>query len=183
MGQDKAFLCRPDSTEPLWQRQLRVMREAGASELWVSARDDQHFAELPADVGRVNDSITGEGPLVGILDVLRRVEADRVMILAVDLPQVQPPDLENAVEGLTEGQGLVAKRDGRWEPLLAWYPRQFLAMGERRLREGQRSLQGALDEAVEAGLMRTWAWPADRIEMFMNVNTPEEWATFADGTG
>ena len=49
MGRDKALLPAPADGVPLWDRQRRVLAEAGAAEIFLSARDGQRWANVAAE--------------------------------------------------------------------------------------------------------------------------------------
>jgi molybdopterin-guanine dinucleotide biosynthesis protein A len=84
--------------------------------------------------GKIPDSLTAlprvpdapglAGPLAGILSVMRWQHAVSWLVMACDLPDVQPESLEWLLEQRKPGIRAVLpdlRGDGHLEPLLAWY--------------------------------------------------------------
>ena len=86
MGTDKALL--PVDGMALWQRQWAVLARTRASEIILSVRPEQTWA--PAGVNVVRDALADAGPLGGIAAALEKMRQTHLIVLAVDLPQMQP---------------------------------------------------------------------------------------------
>lgn len=70
MGENKATLLFHG--EPLWQRQLELLRKLPLVEILVSARTDP--AWRPTDVDLVLDATPRHGPLSGLAAALARID-------------------------------------------------------------------------------------------------------------
>ena len=123
------------------------------------------------------DAVTGfQGPLAGVASALDAANAPRVLTLPVDCPD-PPPDLVERLGAAIEAAGADASvaHDGeRRQPLFALY---------------RSDLAGSATTAASAG-QGVWEWQdaigavevdfADRRQQFHNLNTPAEFAAYAD---
>lgn len=122
----------------------------------VNCRADQRgpFAEALADGGCgvrfAVDERPDEGPLAGLRDALRAVETQSAVVVACDMPLLDPASLSALLERASASRGVVVPTtvDGP-EPLHAVYPVDAtvdaavgaLASGERSLRALLRRLR------------------------------------------
>lgn len=178
MGTDKAML--PIAGQPAWARQRQVLREAGAAEVFLSARADQRWITEPEVTSQfkavVWDAIPDCGPLGGISAVLGHAAHPYLAVLAIDLPAMEPSwfQLLWARAEAGGGVGVVGRRDGYIEPLAALYPRELDPLVGRAFAAGEHSLQKLLREAVTAGLMRVIDITPEQAGMFENRNEPRQ---------
>lgn len=169
-GEDKAFLDW--NGEPLFQRQLKKLLALGPNQLWLSANGDQDYGELPNGVIRVDDDDEGLGPVGGLLNVFKRSEAERIVVLGVDLPLMEEGFLAKLVD---DDSGIVPKTQRYWEPLAAVYPREaMLAILESAMEQGNRKLQRLLDKAEQSGVTRAYAVSEEEDLLFTNLNSRED---------
>ncbi len=169
-GEDKAFLDW--NGEPLFQRQLKKLLALGPNQLWLSANGDQDYGELPNGVIRVDDDDEGLGPVGGLLNVFKRSEAERIVVLGVDLPLMEEGFLAKLVD---DDSGIVPKTQRYWEPLAAVYPREaMLAILESAMEQGNRKLQRLLDKAEQSGVTRAYAVSEEEGLLFTNLNSRED---------
>lgn len=169
-GEDKAFLDW--NGEPLFQRQLKKLQALGPNQLWLSANGDQDYGELPNGVIRVDDDDEGLGPVGGLLSVFKRSEAERIVVLGVDLPLMEEGFLAKLVD---DDSGIVPKTQRYWEALAAVYPREaMLAIFESAREQGNRKLQRLLDEAEQSGVTRAYAVSEGEDLLFTNLNSRED---------
>lgn len=159
MGQPKGLLRGPDG-RTLIARAQAALREAGAEPILVGRRPE--YAALgPA----IEDALPDAGPLAGLVALLERPGADRVIALACDMPFVTAADLRALLA--VDAPIVAPRRDGRWEPLCAVYAPSVAPVARRRLEAGRRSLQGLLDavETAEAAIapdhLNDWDAPED----------------------
>ena len=106
MGCDKALI--EFEGEALWRRQARVLRDAGATRVFVNRRRDQEPIDWP-DV--VYDTVTDCGPLAGISAALALVDSE-VAVLAVDMPGIDPDWFAWLRRSCAPGVGAVGGRQG-----------------------------------------------------------------------
>ena len=177
MGRDKALLRLEDGRR-LWERQLAVLRELGPAELFISGPRRDGF---PAEVSCLADTLPGRGPLAGIAAALRAATSPRVVVLAVDLPEMTAGFLRGLLGaqggGKDEESGIVPQTaDGFFEGLAAVYPRVGLAVAERQLEGNDRSLQTFVRELVRSGLVTARPVAVEEAGLFANWNRPEDLA-------
>lgn len=170
MGRDKARL-EVDGV-PLWQRQRDVLAGAGAAEIFLSARPEQTWAQHAAGfTAIVHDALPGCGPLIGITAALERSTHSWLAVLAIDLPAMTPEWFQQLRAESTVGVGVVARRGELFEPLAAFYPREFMWLAWDALARGEYALQPLLRSAVDKGLLRVREISAGEVALFANWNS------------
>ena len=172
MGRDKALLPYQGTT--LVQYVARAVQAAAGAVALVG--DPARYSALGYPVYR--DKFPGCGPLGGVYTALDISSTDWNLIVACDMPAVSVEVLESLIEG-ANGSGancvVATGPGGEPEPLLAVYHRRCLPLLERAIREKWFKMKelvtalGAQAQPVHAGVLS-------------NVNTPAEWAGFADET-
>ena len=126
MGSDKALL--EFAGVALWRRQHAMLRQAGAAEIFISAREEQLWAQ---GEHVVRDAVAGGGPLGGLVAALERAAHGHLAVLAVDLPNMEAKWFQSLLAECSAGVGAVARRTGNgdfFEPLAAVYPREILGL-------------------------------------------------------
>jgi FdhD protein len=177
LGRDKAFLDWRG--QPLYVAQLRKLASLGPDRLWLSTRPEQPFPEVLEGVTRVVDAVPDLGPLGGLQSLLAASDAPFLLVLAVDLPKMEPAFLTRLLD---EGAGAVPRSEHGWEPLAALYPRAaLLDLVEAFLAAGKRRLQDLLDEAAARGLVKPLALDERSASLFANLNTPDDLAAVEEG--
>ncbi len=133
----------------------------------------QRPPDWPLDeVGFLPDEQPGEGPLGGLVTVLRRTGGE-VLALACDLPQLTVDGLDwLLVEAArrVSPDGLATIIDGRLEPLFAVYAPTALPLAEANLAAGERSLLRLIADA-RFDLVEAPDWLRPQLH---NVNTPDD---------
>lgn len=170
MGQDKALLLFEGST--LIDRVLAVARAVTPSVRIVgSAHKFQDFAAT------VEDQFPDHGPLGGIHTALRSSDCDSNLILAVDMPYLQPPLLAYLLEQARLSKATVTVPRGKdsWQPLCAVYRREFADLAEPALRAGRNRIDSLFAQistrVIDESELASHGFSPD---MFRNLNTPEE---------
>lgn len=133
---------------------------------------------LPQGVPWVRDAEEVEGPLAGLLGVMRGAtqrEDSHLLILAVDLPQVTPAGLQALVTRCMPQQGVVMQSSQGYEPLCAIYPVAALEWMEAFAARRVWKLQEVVAELVERQLLVVQGVPETEGALF-NLNTPEDLA-------
>ncbi len=176
MGRDKARLLDREGRE-LWHGRLELLRQLGAEEVLISCRKDQRYL---AEGGErlVLDHWENAGPLGGVVGCLENMDAERLLVLAVDLPGMTREALETLIAATGQG-GAVFCYGGCLEPLAAVYPKSMATSGRRRLEAGEFSLQGWILEAGET--MRVLEAAQAAAGLFVNVNDPAAWGRWMAG--
>lgn len=166
MGRDKALL--PCAGEPLWRRQWRLLEQAGAGEIFLSARPEQ--AWVPSGVTTLADAVAGAGPLAGITAALTRCRTTHLIVLAVDLPRMPPEWFRRLAADCSPGRGAVGRRGKFFEPLAAIYPIELRPAAEAALRRGDYALQAFI--AAAGAQMRVHEIGDREAPWFENWNEP-----------
>lgn len=173
MGTDKAALVVDG--EPLWQRQLTKLREAGADEVFISGRAGGPYAE--AGVAIVEDLRPDTGPLAGFQAALNHAKHRWLLALAIDLPDVRADFLVRLVhEAMTAGVGVVPAREQWLQPAAAVYSRDCLPLVEECLAGENRSLRRFVRLARKRGLVEVRPVSAEEHAQFRNLNSPADLA-------
>ncbi len=170
MGSDKAAIAI--AGEPLWARQLRVLRELPPHALWVSARVRPLWC--PAEIEVVLDAEPSRGPLSGLATALRQMKTSHLLALAVDLPRITVEPLRKLWPLAAPGCGVVPARGEFLEPLCAIYPREAAERAERALAGEDVSLHGLSRTLLREGLLRTYSLSDEEEPLFHNANTPAD---------
>jgi molybdenum cofactor guanylyltransferase len=170
MGFDKATLTI--AGEPLWQRQLRVLRELSPAVLWVSAR--ARPAWCPPDIDVIPDESPVRAPLSGLVAGLRRLQTSHLLVLAIDLPRIPPDHLRKLCDLARPGSGVIPLNDGYFEPLCAIYPVEAAASAQAALESGDVSLQHFGKTLLHESLAQTYVLTTEERPLYVNLNTPSD---------
>ena len=171
-GQNKARLIIQGHS--IIERQVALLR-AVADEVFLVGHDPSRFADLGLPV--FPDRVSGAGALGGILTALESTSADRVLVIACDMPFLEEGLLRALAARSESGDGAWVRTARGPEPLVACYRQQ----ARDRIREaiesahfkaaalGERlTMQELTEEEVSA------FGPVERL--LANVNTPEDYA-------
>jgi molybdopterin-guanine dinucleotide biosynthesis protein A len=170
MGRDKAAVVFRD--EPLWRRQLRVLRDLGPEKVFVSARTESSW--LPDDTGLLLDEPPSRGPLSGLTKALEQMETSHLLVLAVDMPFVTREQLHHLCSLATEGCGVVPVVGERAEPLAAIYPREAAPDFISALAGADLSLQPLVRKLAAAGKVQTFSVQPEDERFYRSINTPAD---------
>src|SRR5437763_2151404 len=137
MGRDKATM--KFEGEPLWRRQMQLLRALDPQKLFVSARTKPEW--LPDDAGLLVDDPPSRGPLSGLTKALAAMRTTHLIALAVDMPFMTVAELRKLLDDALENRGLV-RVIGKWaEPLAAVYPARATSDFKTALASEDFSLQ------------------------------------------
>lgn len=178
MGADKAFLRL--SGVPLIEHVLRALRSVSDRVIIVT---NSPAAYSSYGMVVVPDAFDKRGPLTGIYSGLRESTDEYNIVVACDMPFLNP-GLLSYMLGLAGGHDIVVPSVGDFiEPLHAVYRKGLVPVIEQRLRKDARQIQGLFDE------IRTRYVTAEEIDRFdpgrrsfVNLNTPEEYERYREGT-
>jgi molybdopterin-guanine dinucleotide biosynthesis protein A len=125
MGTDKASLLHPDG-RTLGRRCHDLLEQAGCAEVYLSLRADQEIPEGFTDKEPVvlRDADGSSGPLSGILGAMNSRPGVDWLVVACDLPRLDPATLEHLLSSRREGELFLAYRsefDSLPEPLCTFY--------------------------------------------------------------
>jgi molybdenum cofactor guanylyltransferase len=149
-------------------------------EVFVVAKEPPGFPAGPSQV--LLDGVPEHAAIHGLVRAIQEAR-DRIFVLGVDLPAL--PDAlirEIARRGLaSDAAAVVPRAGGRLQPLAAIWRRRALPEAERRIGEGELSLQG-LAEAVGAEVIEEVEWRKHEPSgnAFENLNTLEQYAALRE---
>ncbi len=183
MGRDKAALVLDGET--------MLQRTAGAlaavvDEIVIVRAPDQALPPVAVAVPTIEvaDPVEGEGPLVGIAAGLQAVSGDAALIVAVDMPFLEPALLRLLFERLrdesdeSDGGGhrwVVPIAEGRPQPLCSAMAATALPVVRAHIEAGDRAPMAiGRDLNVLRLPEEQWSRADARGRSFINVNTPEE---------
>jgi molybdopterin-guanine dinucleotide biosynthesis protein A len=172
MGVDKATLLV--AGEPLWQRQLRMIKAVDPASLWISARGELPWC--PPEIEVVADKTPSHGPLSGVAAALSRLQTSHLLVLAVDLPQMTPEHLLKLWGLCQPGTGVIPLSGGYFEPLCAIYPAEAAVVAEARLNSPDASLQGFAATLRHLSRVRAYELTPEEKPFYLNMNTPSDYA-------
>jgi len=171
MGSDKAELVI--GGEPLWRRQVRVLREAGADPVFLVRKPGQ---SAPGGIEVRRDRVDGAGPLAGLEAALNSSLAPWVAVLAVDMPGIDAAWFRELRRLCRPGVGAMARHSQACEPLAAIYPIEALAEVGARLERRELSLQRLALALAAAGRMTLVPISDAEAARTVSLNTAEQLA-------
>lgn len=171
MGTDKAFL-KVDGV-PMIEHVLRSLRSV-VSRVIIVTNTPGPYASY--DVEIASDAYDRRGSLIGIYSGLLRSSDEHNLVVACDMPFLNPR-LLSYMTGLANGHDIVLPKVGEFvEPLHAVYHRRLIPIMDNHIKRGQLQIKGIFE-----GLrMRTVTEEEiDRYDperrSFINLNTPNEY--------
>ncbi|MGB6838422.1 MAG: molybdenum cofactor guanylyltransferase [Dehalococcoidia bacterium] len=171
LGRDKAL--ESIGGKPLIERVLDTLTPLTTEILVVLASPEQAEAlPLPSSVRVLTDVYPKRGSLGGIFTGLRASAESWSLVVACDMPFLNPRLLQHLIEASASVDAVIPRLSGRPEPLHALYSKACLAPMERMLRAGQLKIAPLFD-AVKVRYLDEET--IDRIDpkhiSFFNINT------------
>jgi molybdenum cofactor guanylyltransferase len=168
MGRDKATI--EFEGQPLWKRQLEILRVLGPEKILVSARATPSW--LPDDVELLLDDPPSRGPLSGLTKALAAMGTSHLIVVAVDMPFMTGEEL-GRISGLAQtGYGVVPMIHDRAEPLAAVYPAKASPDFAEALAGADFSLQRLVRRLAAEDIIRFLPVPARDEHLYRSVNEP-----------
>ena len=177
MGQNKALLPLPGNPSVTFVEHLASLLVACCVETLIVARDQAHASIYAFPGVRVTyDDTPGIGPLMGLYSGLSAMNTERALVVAVDLPFVQPALLSFLLsQPLTADTLLVPLVHDVPQVMLALYPRSVVLLVKEQLQRGRRDLRCLLEVAPVQFVEEAQLREVDpQLRSFVNINTPEE---------
>ena len=165
MGQDKALL--EYQGQPLLKFQMQKLETVGCQPIAISGPSGRGYEKFTKLV--IKDLIPDLGPMGGIYSALKKIEAEKILVLGVDLPNVTTDFLSRLIEK-SEGHDATfpVSRHGA-EPLCAIYQAKLcLSVIEERIQLDDLSLQRFINAMGERGRNleiepAEWTWFGDDL--------------------
>lgn len=166
MGRDKALI--EFLGQPMWRRQLALLRKLGPEKIFVSARNVPSW--LPDNIGLLIDDPPSQGPLSGLTKALVAIKTTHVVALAVDMAFITTAEFERLFKWLAPGRGVVPIIGDRAEPLAAIYPVGAAPDFEAALAGSDLALQTVVRQLVDAG--KIVLATVEQPNVYRSVNEP-----------
>jgi molybdopterin-guanine dinucleotide biosynthesis protein A len=177
MGTNKALLPLPGQASETFLAHLVSTMAPLCAELLIVARDPAQFARIALpDTRLVYDEKPGSGPLMGLYSGLKAMQSTTALVIAVDMPFVQPALLAFLLDCYKQDALIVPVVEGIPQVLLALYPRSILPQIETLLQQGKRAPRALLEVTpvhyIEEALLRQ---VDPQLRSFVGINTREDW--------
>ena len=149
--------------------------------LVINCRTDQVAAIADAidgydhDVAFAEDPEPDQGPMAGIRTGLDAVEAEYAVVVACDMPFVEPALVEHLFERAAGHDAAVPRVDEWYQTTQAVYhARSMVDACDRALDAGDRRIVAALDDLDVVVVDRSEVEALTTLDTFDNLNTREE---------
>jgi molybdopterin-guanine dinucleotide biosynthesis protein A len=173
MGCDKAFL--EIGGQLLLARQIQLVRAAGAVEVFISGRADVDYSAFGCRV--LQDQFPKAGPLAGIERGLDAASFPRLLVLAVDLPDMSAEFLHRLAGHASGKSGVIPRMCGNIEPLAAFYPKSALPLAVAQLTANRNAVKPFAERCVQASLANYFHVSQADARRFQNWNSPADFAS------
>ena len=175
MGRSKATLPLADG-HSLVEHVAGVASHAGP---WIDEvvilGSSESLPDSLARLRQLSDVIPDAGPLAGLCSLIEYAGPRWGLLLACDMPLLEPKLLERLWAAVTSRCDAVAfrrmDRPNAWHACCALYHPRLLPAVIRELKEGRRSLQNLLATARVVVLDPS----PEEQPMLMNLNTPQDY--------
>ncbi|HZS76168.1 MAG TPA: molybdenum cofactor guanylyltransferase [Ktedonobacteraceae bacterium] len=176
MGTNKALLRLPGNAALTFLDSLVSVLTSLCEEVVIVAADASFEAWYARPGTRlVYDQIPEHGPLMGLYSGLSAVSTSYALIVAVDMPCLQPALANFLLSQAQEDTLIVPRVGGIPQVLLAIYPRAVLPYIEQCLQNGRRDPRALLEVAPVRYIEEAELRKVDpNLRSFIGVNTPEE---------
>jgi molybdopterin-guanine dinucleotide biosynthesis protein A len=177
MGRDKALLLLPGNQAMTFIEHLASLLIASCAETLIVARDQAQAHDYAFPGVRITfDKTPDHGPLMGLYSGLSAIQTQHALVVAVDMPFVQPAVLSFLLsQPLAPHTLLVPVVHDVPQMLLAMYPHSVLPLLEELIQQGRRDLRCLLEVAPVQYIEEEQLRQVDpQLCSFINVNTPEE---------
>lgn len=169
-GRDKSRLIVRG--RPIIVRQVEVLQRV-AAQIFIVSNDASRFADLGLDVHP--DLVPGAGAMGGLYTALETSRADRVVVVACDMPFLDSAVLNQLVDLAAGADAAWVRSAGGPEPLLACYRRDARVAVRKAIDAGRLTLAGlaaVLDvRELAADDLKAFG-PVD--ELLANLNSPAD---------
>ncbi len=164
MGQDKALLAFQNSC--FLQHTIDLLENFTKS-IYISSNTPYRGVQYPI----IQDEHVDVGPLTGIYSVLKKINTQKLLVIAVDTPLLDTEVINHLLSGVEpEDQITVIKTVDGYQMLVAVYDRSILPIIEKQIIGADYKLSNLLKlvQVKEVYLEK-------KQEAFSNINTKEDY--------
>ncbi|HEU0002324.1 MAG TPA: molybdenum cofactor guanylyltransferase [Ktedonobacteraceae bacterium] len=176
MGTNKALLPFPGNASETFLAHMASTVAPLCAEVLIVARDPAQFADVALPGTRiVFDQKPGGGPLMGLYSGLNSMQSTTGLVVAVDMPFVQPALLTFLLDCYQQDTLVVPVVDGVPQVLLALYPRSIIPLIESLLQQEKRAPRALLEVAPVHYIEEARLREVDpQLRSFVGINTQED---------
>ena len=177
MGTNKALLAHPGNPHITFVEHLVSTLIPFCPEIILVARDANDAATYTfPGVHVVTDTIPDRGPLMGLYSGLSVIQAQRALLVAVDMPYIQPALVSFLLSQPLTDTLLIPLVNNAPQVVLALYPHTILPLIDQRIQQGYRGPRSLLEVAPVRYIEEAQLRLVDPdLRSFVNVNTPQDW--------
>ncbi len=170
-GRDKALLVLDG--EPLLARAVRLLRPLSDDVLVLGP---PHRAAVVPGIRVISDEVPGMGPLGGIATALRAARYPAVLVVATDMPLLQPALLRHLIALSQDADVVIPRSGGFTEQLCAIYSRACLPFIDAQVARGDYKIDRFFPlvrtRYVDEPELRRFDF---ELLSFRNINTDDDW--------
>ena len=181
MGIDKAFLTI--NSQPLILKMIELL-DSIFSEVIISTNNPEVYKFTQRKL--IKDIIPDKGPLSGIHSVLQYSNTEKNFIISCDMPLVSGELINYLCDIKSNKSILLPKAEGRIQQLCGLYSKSILPEIENLLNESSKpgsQLKGSIYELinrVDAEIVDVDSQFFYHPNLFLNINTPEDYKSFKE---
>ncbi|MCY4073907.1 MAG: molybdenum cofactor guanylyltransferase [Acidobacteria bacterium] len=177
-GRARRFGGRPKALLPVGGLRIidRLLAALGpvVGEVVIIAREDEPYRALGLPIR--HDVLPGTGPLGGIYTALAATTAPRTLIVAADMPFLNPRFLARLLDAGRDVDIALPRTEDGYQPLCASYAAAFATVIRRRLDENRLAVHGLLSVARVREIGPAEMARLDPTgKLCFNVNTPADY--------
>lgn len=174
MGKNKALLKIGELT--LIEHVIQSTKTLSPREIIIITNTPDDYQHLGYRM--IADTILGQGAIGGIITALHHSQTEATLIMACDMPFIQPALLQLMLEQYENNDTLavIPTVDSYPQGVLALYSRDCLPHFESVIASNHRKLKTIFDELSNIRYLDESIWQTVDAKglSFMNINTPEE---------
>lgn len=141
----------------------------GFQEVLISCNDLELYKEFRDNCRLISDVKKDIGPIGGLYSILKNTEAEKVFVVASDMPFVDYRIINSMCEIEFEADILVACVRGKVEPLFAIYKKSTLSLIEESIENKDYKMMNLIKKSTSSYFY------IDNEVTVSNINTPEEY--------
>jgi len=174
MGTDKGSL--PFGGESMLDRIIRILSTITEHTIVVGRRDQAAVTVL--------DAVEDQGPLAGIVAGLSASKTELNLVVACDMPLINPAVLQRLATMIGVADCCVAVVDGRASALCGVYRSRVAPIAKSMLDSGERRVMQLFERVDTQRVDATVFHDVDpSLNTFKNCNTPDEYRAALSRTG
>lgn len=167
MGRDKGLLTCNQKT---FLEILGHLCTAHADTVTILSPHPAHrFPNKPT----LADILPDKGPLGGIFTALTHTNADRILVLSVDMPFISEKILQTLIAAGAAQDFIAAKNKENIYPLLGVYPKRLIPEIEAALSENRLKMRDFLEKNNASYCIFN-----EDASLFANINTPDDYLKY-----